>query len=110
MSEKPIEQPKVTAKVPIQVLEYMIKLCLYQITKFLKQDLVMIQVLELSKKKTIWDISSEIQKYPDPVYRLSPKPVEIPIQKVPRNLSDFDPEINDFKENSPFQEGVISET
>ena len=30
--------------------------------------------------------------------------------KVPRSLLDFDPEINmDFEENSPFQEGVISE-
>ena len=40
-----------------------------------------------------------------------PKPVELPIPEVPRSLSDFDPEINmDFKENSPFQEGVNSET
>ena len=49
--------------------------------------------------------------HPDPIYRSHPKPTEIPTQEVPGNLSDFDPEINtDFKENSHFQEGVISET
>ena len=33
-----------------------------------------------------------------------------PHKTVPRNFSDFDPEINmDFEENSCFQEGVISE-
>ena len=48
--------------------------------------------------------------YHDPVYRLPPKPVELPIPEVPRKLSDFDLEINaDFKENSPFQEGMFSE-
>ena len=31
--------------------------------------------------------------------------------KIPGSLSDIDPELNtDFEENSPFQEGVISET
>ena len=35
----------------------------------------------------------------------------MPIPEVPRSLFDFDPEINtDFEENSPYQEGVISET
>ena len=39
------------------------------------------------------------------------KPLKLSILEVPRSLSDFDPEINmDFKENSQFQEGVISET
>ena len=56
------------------------------------------------------DISRELPKYPDPIYRPPPKPTEIPIQDVPRNLSVLYPEINmDFRENSPFQEGVISE-
>ena len=32
------------------------------------------------------------------------------IPKIPGSLSDIDPELNtDFEENSPFQEGVISE-
>ena len=48
--------------------------------------------------------------YADPIYRPLPKPLKIPIQEVPRNLSGFDPEIiTDFEDNSPFQEGVISE-
>ena len=62
------------------------------------------------KRKTIQDISREIPRYPDPIYRPPPKPTEIPIQSVPRNLSDLEPEINmDFEENPPFEEGVISE-
>ena len=49
--------------------------------------------------------------YPDPIYRPPPKPTEIPLQEVHRNLSDLDMDINiDFKENSLYQEGVISET
>ena len=49
--------------------------------------------------------------YPDPTYRPPPKPVKLLLPEVCRSLSDFHPEINrDFKENSPFQEGVISET
>ena len=63
------------------------------------------------KRKTIQDISREIPMYPDPIYRPPPKPSEIPLQEVPRNLSDLDTDINMyFKENSPYQEGVISET
>ena len=51
----------------------------------------------------------DIPFYPDPTYRPPPKPVEIPTQKVSQSL-DNNPEINmDFEENSPFQEGVISE-
>ena len=49
--------------------------------------------------------------YPGPVYRPPPRPTEMLLQEVPRNLFDFDPGINmDFEENSPFQEGLISET
>ena len=48
--------------------------------------------------------------YPDPIYR-PPQTNSIPIPEVTRSLLVFDPEINtDCKENSPFQEGVISET
>ena len=49
--------------------------------------------------------------YPDQIYRPTPKPSELPTQEVPRNLSDFVTEVyTNFKENSPFQLGVISET
>ena len=35
----------------------------------------------------------------------------MPLQEIPRNLMDSDMEIYmDFKENSPYQEGVILET
>ena len=62
-------------------------------------------------RKVIQDVSREIPIYPDPVYRFPLKPVKLPIPKIPRSLSDIDPEINmDFEENSHFQEGVISET
>ena len=34
----------------------------------------------------------------------------MPLQKVPRNVSDLDVDINmDFEENSTYQEGVISQ-
>ena len=61
-------------------------------------------------RKMIQDIAREIPIYPDPVYRPPPKPEKLPIPKIPRSLSDIDPELNmDFEDNSPFQEGVISE-
>ena len=54
-------------------------------------------------------ISKDIPFYPDPIYRFPPKPVKIPMPDIPRNR-DINPEVNiDFKENSPLQEGVISE-
>ena len=57
------------------------------------------------------DVTREIRIYPDPIYRPLPRPVKLPIPKVPRSLLDIDPEIDmDFTENSPFQEGVISES
>ena len=63
------------------------------------------------KRKTIENISREIPMYQDPIYRPLPKATEKPLQEVPIHLSDLDPEIStDFKENSLFQEGVISET
>ena len=61
--------------------------------------------------KAIQDVKMEIPIYPDPVYRPPPKPMKTPIPEIPGSLSDIDPELNtDFEENSPFQEGVISET
>ena len=60
-------------------------------------------------RKIIQDVSKEIPIYPDPVYRPPPKPVRTSIPKIPGILLDIDPELNtDFKENSLFQEGVIS--
>ena len=60
----------------------------------------------LVKIKTIQDISREIPRYPDPIYRPPPKPTEIPLQEVPKNFSDFDPEINmDIKKNSTYSRG-----
>ena len=55
-------------------------------------------------------ISKVIPFYPDPVYWSPPKPVKIPMPEFPGKM-DIDQELNtDFKDNSPFQEGVISET
>ena len=58
-----------------------------------------------------YQMLAEIPIYPDPVYQPPPKPVKIPVPEILGSLSDIDPEMNtDFEENSPFQEGVISET
>ena len=63
------------------------------------------------ERKAKQDVNKEIPMYPYPVYRPPPKPVKLPIPKIPRSLLDIDLEINtDFEENSPFQEGLISET
>ena len=62
------------------------------------------------KRKTIQDISREIPMYQDPIYRTHPTPTEIPLQVVTRKLMDLETDINtDFRENSLYQEGVISE-
>ena len=55
----------------------------------------------------------DIPFYPYPNYRPPPKPVRILCQESSESSesTDINPEINiGFKENSPFQEGVISET
>ena len=63
------------------------------------------------KRKTIQDISREISTYPDPIYRLPPKPAEILLQEIHRKLTDLDTDIStQFEENSPYQEDFISET
>ena len=55
-------------------------------------------------------ISKDIPFYPDPAYRLPPKPIKIPMPEIPGNM-DINPELNtNFEENSPFQEGILSET
>ena len=63
------------------------------------------------KRKTIQNISRKIPAYADPIHMPPPNPTEIPLQEIPRKLTDIDTDINtDFKETSPYQEGVISET
>ena len=55
----------------------------------------MIQILEWSKENH----TGYIPMYPDPIYRPSPKPAEIPLQNILRELTDLTADINmDFKE------------
>ena len=62
-------------------------------------------------RKIIQGVVKVILIYPDPVYRSPPKPVKASVPKIPGSLADIDPELNtDFKDNSAFQEGVISES
>ena len=56
-------------------------------------------------------VRRELPPYPNPMYRPPPKPVEIQLQDTQRKLTDFDADINnDFEENSPHQEDIISQT
>ena len=58
----------------------------------------------------IQNVNREIPFYPDPVYRPHSQPVKTPVPKIPGGMG-INLELNmDFEENSPFQEGVISET
>ena len=58
----------------------------------------------------IQKINKDIPFYPYPAYRPPPKAMWIPISESPEKI-DISLELNtDFEENSPFQEGVISET
>ena len=119
LKEKPISQqpqnlaqPKITSKVPIsessQIHDKIIPVPDYIIPLTTSGDDWKSRMV---KRKTIQNISREIPTYPDPIYRLPPKPTEIPLQEIPRKLMDLDMDINmDFKENSPYQECGISET
>ena len=61
-------------------------------------------------EERLQDVGREIPIYPDPVYKPPPKPVKTHIPEIPGSLSDIDPEQNmDFEDNSPYQEGMISE-
>ena len=68
------------------------------------------------RRKGMQDVRREIPAYADPIYRPPPRPSEILLRVIPRKLMDsdidaFEHDINmDFEENSPYQEGVISET
>ena len=54
--------------------------------------------------------NKEILFYTDPTYRPPPKPVRFPTSESPESI-DISLKLNtDFKEISPFQEGVILET
>ena len=67
------------------------------------------------RRQVIQDIRREIPAHADPICS-PPKPIEIPLQAIPRKCKDSDidaleQDINmDFEEHSPYQEGVISET
>ena len=53
--------------------------------------------------------SRPIPFYPDPIFRPPPRPPDLKENR--RDLSDLDMDRNiDFKENSPYQEGIISKT
>ena len=62
------------------------------------------------------DFRREIPAYADPIYRLPPKPTEIPTQVNPKTIlvsgiDKLDHDINtDFEENPLHQEGVKCET
>ena len=105
-------QPKITSKVPIpeksSIHDKAIPIPDYAIPQTRSRD---DSGSRMVKRKTIQDISREILMYPDLIYRPTPKPTEIPLQEIPRNLSDLYMDINtDFEENSPNQEVMISET
>ena len=106
--EKPVEQPKVPVPETSRIHDKIMPVPDYAIPHIRSGDDA--EFLDWLKDKTIPDVSREIPIYQDPTYGPPPKPLELPIPKLPRSLLDFGPEINvDFKENSPFQEGVISE-
>ena len=53
----------------------------------------------------------QTSNYPDPVMKPPPRPPDKIVQNDRQINLDLDLEINkDFEENSPYQEGIISET
>ena len=97
-----LAQPKITLKVPVpdssQIHETFTPVPDYVIPKTGSGDDSNFRTI---KRKTIQDISREIPTYSDPIYRPPPKPAEIPLQEIPRKLTDLDRDIHsDFKENS----------
>ena len=94
LSEKPIEQPKVTSKVSISKSSRIH----YTITPV--PDYTIPQTgsgddssSRMVKRKTIQDINKEIPMYSDPIYRPPTKPGVLPMPKAHRNLLDFDSQI-----------------
>ena len=65
---------------------------------------------DMINRRMMQKINKDIPSYPDPIYRPPPKPVRSAMSEFPGNI-DINLEQNtDFKENSLFQEGVISKT
>ena len=59
----------------------------------------------------IQNINREIPFYADPIYRPPPKPTENLQSPRIESKADTIPRIDlEFKENSPYQEGIILET
>ena len=57
------------------------------------------------------NINREIPFYPDPIYRFPPRPTESLQSPRIESKADVSPTIDlEFKENSPYQEGIISKT
>ena len=55
-------------------------------------------------------LMSDAAFHPGPILRSPPKPIKHNLQSS-QNTKDIDPNINfDFEKNSPFQEGIMSET
>ena len=105
--ERPVEQPKAPVFKSSRLQNKIVPIPDYTIPHIGSRDY---SGSRMDNRKTIQDINRELPAYPDPTYRLLPKPVKLPMPEVTRSLSDTVPEINtDFKENSPFQEGVIPE-
>ena len=65
--------------------------------------------MEAINRRTRQQIRQDIPFYSDPLYRPPPKPVKIPMSELPENTDIKSGCNTDFEENSPFQEGVISE-
>ena len=93
--EKSVEQPKVPVPKTPRISDKIVPDCAIPHTSSGDDS-----SSRMVKRKSMHYVCREIPIYPDPVYRPLPKPVKLPIPKVPRSLSDFDPEINmDFEEN-----------
>ena len=106
--EKPVDQQKVPVPKMSRIQDKNVPIPHYAISHIrFKDD----SGSRMVNRMSIQDINRKLPAYPDPTCRPPPKPVKLLMPEVPRNLLDINPEIKtDFKENSPFQEGVISET
>ena len=105
LTEKPTEQSKVASTIPTSesssIQDKMTPVPHYAIPQTRSSDDPSSRMV---KRKLIQDVNGEIPRYQDPVYRPPPKLTEIPIQEIPKNLSDFEPEINmDFEEICHFK-------
>ena len=104
--EKPVEQPKVQMPKTSRICDKLVPD--YAIPHIRSRE---DSGSKMVNRNSIQDINRKLPAYPDPTYRTPPKPVKSLMPEAPRSLLDIDPEINmDFVVNSPFQEGVISET